>query len=181
MEVGLGPRELITGRDHEVVLQARLQVLVVDGETSTRQASGVVYEEMGTEEPPAAAASSEPRRNATERTALAVAATAAVVLTNLFFLLHGRGDAELRCCCCCWIEGISMLFALAAFLSAAGLVLVRHAARHGTIASAARRRVLLVASAAALFVAAAGTVLSLLNAQGGLPMPPWRGTPGPPG
>ncbi|CAO2044660.1 unnamed protein product [Urochloa humidicola] len=165
MKVGFWPREFIAGRDREVMLEAKLQVIVVDGETGLRQASDIVDVEMGTEEPPAAAASSEPRRNATERTALAVAATAAVALTNLFFLLHGGGTERRRCGG--RIEGISVLFAFAAFLSAAGLVLVRHAGGHSTVVSAARgRRVILVASAAALFVASAGTVLSLLLAQG---------------
>ncbi|CAN6271532.1 unnamed protein product [Urochloa humidicola] len=156
MEVAHGPRELGTGRGREGVgvLEPRLQVVVVDGETGLRQASDILDVEMSAEEP--AAAASEPRGNATEkRTALAVAATAAVELTNLFFLLRVRGDAELRRC---WIEALAALFAFAAFLSASGLVLAWHAAGHGTI--------VLVASAAALFVAAAGTVLSLLNAQG---------------
>ncbi|CAL5060113.1 unnamed protein product [Urochloa decumbens] len=154
MEVGLEPWMLSTGRDREGDPEARLQVVVVDGETSMSQASGVVDVEISADEA-AAAAASEPRRNATERTALAVAATAAVELTNLFFLLRGGGTVRRRCG---RIEGISTLFAFAAFLSAAGLLIVRNAAR--------RRLVVLVASAAALFVAAAGTVLSLLRVQG---------------
>ncbi|CAO2037277.1 unnamed protein product [Urochloa humidicola] len=164
MKVGFWPREFIAGRDREVVLEAKLQVVVMDGETGLRQASDIVDVEISAEEP-AAAASSEPRRNATARTALAVAATATVALTNLFFLLRGGGTERRRCGG--RIEGISVLFAFAAFLSAAGLVLVRHAGGHSTVVSAARgRRVILVASAAALFVASAGTVLSLLLAQG---------------
>ncbi|CAM0152620.1 unnamed protein product [Urochloa decumbens] len=153
MEVGLEPWMLSTGRDREGDPEARLQVVVMDGETSMSQASGVVDVEISDDEA-AAAAASEPRRNATERTALAVAATAAVELTNLFFLLRGGGTVPVRRRCG-RIEGISTLFAFAAFLSAAGLLIVRNAA--------GRRQVVLVASAAALFVAAVGTVLSLLR------------------
>jgi hypothetical protein len=100
-------------------------------------------------------------KDSTEKTALAVAATAAVDLTNLFFLLRGDTDTERQRWD--WTGGISVLFAFAALLSAAGLVLALHTT---VFVSAARRRVILVASVAALFVASAGTVLALLDAQG---------------
>jgi hypothetical protein len=104
-------------------------------------------------------------KDSTEKTAMAVAGTAAVDLTNLFFLLRGDTDTdtdtERRRWD--WTGGISVLFAFAALLSAAGLVLALHTT---VFVSAARRRVILVASVAALFVASAGTVLALLDAQG---------------
>uniref|UniRef100_A0A0D9YMR5 Uncharacterized protein n=1 Tax=Oryza glumipatula TaxID=40148 RepID=A0A0D9YMR5_9ORYZ len=109
--------------------------------------------------------------------ALAVAAAAAVELTNLFFFLHGAGDgravAPRRRCCEMGVapvelvEAATVIVALAAFLSAAGLLLLRHAAGdlggHHRIVSPACSTAVLVASTAALFLASLGTVVLLLN------------------
>lgn len=113
--------------------------------------------------------------------ALAVAAAAAVELTNLFFFLHGTGDGRAvaprrrgrRRCCEMGVapvelvEAATVILALAAFLSAAGLLLLRHAAGdlggHHRIVSPACSTAVLVASTAALFLASLGTVVLLLN------------------
>ncbi|KAL6629889.1 hypothetical protein ACP70R_029654 [Stipagrostis hirtigluma subsp. patula] len=136
-----------------------------DDGTRTNRSSGIDVESVRAPDLATAAAAAE-QRSAT-RTALAVAATAAVELTNLFFLL--RGDAGRHCRCkiarlTAINEEVAVLFAFAALLPAAGLLLVQHAAPRRTTASAWCWRVLLAASAASLFVASAGTVLSLLRA-----------------
>ncbi|KAL5211843.1 hypothetical protein ABZP36_022690 [Zizania latifolia] len=115
----------------------------------------------------------------TSTAALAVAATAAVELTNIFFFLHGdteRALARRRRCCetglvrvARIIEAATVILAFAAFLSAAGLLLLRRPAlgRHH-IVSAACVRAVLFASTAALFLASVGTVFSLLQYDRGV-------------
>lgn len=146
-----------------------LQVVVVVEETS--QASDTVDSEV-LEQPDSGYiqlqnqinTSAAAQRDSTKKTAVAVAATAAVDLTNLFFLLRGDTDTERERRRWGWTGGISVLFAFAALLSAAGLVLALHTT---VVVSSARRWVILVASAAALFVASAGTVLlALVDAHG---------------
>ncbi|EEE56377.1 hypothetical protein OsJ_05517 [Oryza sativa Japonica Group] len=65
------------------------------------------------------------------------------------------------------VEAATVILALAAFLSAAGLLLLRHAAGdlggHHRIVSPACSTAVLVASTAALFLASLGTVVLLLN------------------
>ncbi|KAG8069840.1 hypothetical protein GUJ93_ZPchr0006g46290 [Zizania palustris] len=115
----------------------------------------------------------------TSTAALAVAATAAVELTNIFFFLHGDTERALatrrRCCelglvCVARIiEAVTVILAFAAFLSAAGLLLLRSPAlgRHDIVSAACVRAVLL-ASTAALFLASVGTVFSLLHDDRGV-------------
>uniref|UniRef100_A0A0E0JVY7 Uncharacterized protein n=1 Tax=Oryza punctata TaxID=4537 RepID=A0A0E0JVY7_ORYPU len=111
--------------------------------------------------------------------ALAVAATAAVELTNLFFFLHGGGAGravaprrrgqrrcgEMGLLPVELVESVTVILALAAFMSAAGLLLLRQAADlgHYRIVSPACSTAVLVASTAALFVASLGTVSLLLH------------------
>uniref|UniRef100_A0A0E0CG62 Uncharacterized protein n=1 Tax=Oryza meridionalis TaxID=40149 RepID=A0A0E0CG62_9ORYZ len=111
--------------------------------------------------------------------ALAVSAAAAVELTSLFFFLHGAGGGRAvaprrrrrRWCCEMGVvpvelvEAATVILALAAFLSAAGLLLLRHAGDlgHHRIVSPACSTAVLVASTAALFLASLGTVVLLLH------------------
>ncbi|TVU32697.1 hypothetical protein EJB05_24441, partial [Eragrostis curvula] len=139
-----------------------------DEETETTSQHTDMDIEMSVDGPAAAA---EPRD--VRMVELAVAATAAVELSNLFFLLRGESELHRRrrkeIPSVTATEALAVLAAFAAFLSAAGLLLSRHAAGGGgqrVVVPAARRRVILVASAASLFVASVATAVSLLCACG---------------